>query len=151
MDVNIFCDGEIEVNKREEGELDNKLDEVADDNRKGHDEPREIDLAKDICIGNEGVARLVEAVREILPAADSCKVEERLGHTVCRDFCDAAEHNHVHDRGHDWLDEEPKRPENRLLVHRHDVAPYEHGAQIPVPPQFLEVNGKKTCSRFDHQ
>jgi len=43
------------------------------------------------------------------------------------------------DRGQDWLDEEPERAENGLLVHGHEVAADEHRDQVAVAPKVGQV------------
>ena len=68
---------------------------------------------------------------------------------VCADFGNAAEHDHEHNCGHDWLDKEPQRSENGLFVPGNDIALHEHAVKVTILPKFLEVYFEEACLRLD--
>ena len=109
MNLHIGEDLVVGIDGKEERKLDAKTHEVAHGITQGGDETREIDLAEDTCVGNEGVAGLVQTVGEILPEADTCQVEKRLGKSVGTNLGNPAEDYHIHDGGHQRLDDIPKR------------------------------------------
>ena len=142
-------DGVDHIDCHEQAELDAEAQEVADDVRDRHDQPREIDLAEDVGVGHEGVSRRVQTVREVLPHTDTAEVEERLWHAVSRDACDSAEDDHVHDDSQQRLDQIPQRSQDGLLILYDNVSLYEQQAQVAVVPEFLEVHRKKFLFRLD--
>ncbi len=129
--------------------LDAEPHEVARDGGERHHEARKIHLAEHVRVFDERFARLVQAFRKIGPQANACEVKERLRQSVGADFCDAAEHDHEHDGGHDGLYKEPQRAEDSLFVPRDDIALDEHTVQIAVLPDFAEVYREQARFRLD--
>ena len=138
-----------DIHQHEEPELDSQAQEIADDVRDGHHQAREIHLSEDARVLHERIGGLGDTVGEVLPQAGSGEVEQRARHAVRGDAGDAAEHDHVHDDRQGRLNHIPDRTQDRLLVLGDDIALDEQRAQVAVPPEFLEVNGKEAVLRFD--
>ena len=149
VDRGVGAEKVVGEDRHEEQHLDGESHEVAGDGGEGDDESREVDLTEEVGVGAEGVAGLVEAVGEVLPEADAGEIEEGLGKTVGGDAGDAAEDDHVHDRGKNGLDEEPEGTEDGLLIDGDDVARHEHPEELPVLPDFPEVDVKQALLRAD--
>jgi hypothetical protein len=66
------------------------------------------------------------------------------------DISQVAEDEGIHDGRHQGVDDEPKRPENRLLVLGNEVALDEEGDQIPIPNHLAKPQVKKLSPRFYH-
>lgn len=75
MDAGIGKQHEIGKDGQKEPELDAELDQPGGHLRQGHDQAREIDLAKDAGIFGEGLGCSVETLREIVPDHDAGKIE----------------------------------------------------------------------------
>jgi len=101
---------------QEERNLDGKGDEVGDEDgdRDGH--AREIDLAKQAGIADEGVAGLGQAVGKVGPDDGAGHVEEELRQTVGGQVGNAAKDHGEGDGGQQGLDEVPERAQDGLFV-----------------------------------
>lgn len=97
------------IYKEEKSELNSHLQKTADGDAQRNYEAREIDLAEDILVGSKGAATLVETVGKIVPAKQTCHVEQGLREAIGRDARDATKNDHEHDGGDEWLDDEPQR------------------------------------------
>lgn len=138
-----------QIDNDKQSELDAEPDQVAHRVGERHDQPREIDLPEYVRVGHKGVGGLGEAIRKVLPHADTAQVEERLRNAVGRDAGDAAEHHHVHNHGKCRLDQPPERPQDGLLVLGDDVTFHEKGKQITVIPHLLQIDLEEFVPRFD--
>lgn len=114
---------DIEYYKEEElyYEGEKAVDRIGD----RHREAGEIDLAEETRVAVEGVLALGQRDGKESPEHRARKVKEGLGNAVGSHLRDAPEHEHVHDGGHQRLEDEPEGPEDSLLVHRHEIAPDE--------------------------
>ena len=139
-----FCAREIEIDiyRDEETQLDEHLDEVGGDTSQRYYKSWEINLSEDACIGDEDIGGYREAGAEIVPQHDTGEVEEGLWCTVGRDTGEASEHEHIHDRGEDGLDDEPQGAEHGLFINSDDVAFDVHIVEVAITPQILYVNIK---------
>ena len=126
--------------RQEEAELHEELQQVAYRSGNRHDKPWKIDFPEDAGICGEDIRALVEDGREVVPEGDAGHVKQGLGQAVGRDSRQAAEHEHVHDRGQHRLDEKPERTQNGLFVDRYDVPPDVHADKVTVEPNSFEVN-----------
>ena len=86
-----------------------------------------------------GVGGAVQAVRKISPDDVAGEVEKHLREAVGGKLSDVAEDDGEHDRRQQWLDDEPERAEDGLLVLRHKIPPDEERDQIAVAPKVLQM------------
>ena len=126
--------GVNDIHDNEEAKLDAEPQEVTDDIRNGHHQPREIHLSENAGVVHERIGRLGDTIGEILPEAGSRQIKERPRNTVGRNTGDAAEHNHVHDDREGRLDNEPEGSQDGLLVLGDDVPLDKQGTQVAVLP-----------------
>ena len=131
---------EIDIHGDEETELDEHLNEVGGDARQRHDESGEVDLSEDSCIGDEDIRGYLEAGAEIVPQHDTGEVEQGLWGAVGGDAGQSAEHEHIHDRGEDGLDDEPEGSEHGLFVDGDDIAFDVHVVEVAIAPQVLNID-----------
>ena len=142
-------DGIDGIDHHEQPELDGETQQIAEDIRDRHHQTREIDLAEDAGVLDEGVGGGIEAVGEVLPHAHASQVEQRLGHAVGGDTGNAAKHHHVHDDRQRRLDDVPQRPEDGLLILHDDVTLHKERAEVAVAPQLTKINRQQLLLRFD--
>lgn len=129
----------IDKETQEQQELDAELNEVRDDHRQRCDEPWEVNLTKYTSVGGEGSGGLGQAGGEVVPGRGAGEVEQHGRQSIRGDLGHAAEDDGEHQGGEEWLNEEPERPEDGLLVDRHKVAPNKHPQQITIAPQIVQM------------
>ena len=142
-------EGVNQVDHDKEAQLDGEAQQVADDIGNRHHQAREIDLAEDCGVGDEGIRGLGQALCKVVPHRRTGEVEKRARDAVGRDPGDAAEDNHIHDDGQGGLHDKPDRAQDRLLVLGDDVALDEQGTEVAVGPQLLEVHGEELVLGLD--
>lgn len=140
---------EISIHQDEEDELDEHLDEIAGGAAEGDDEAGEVDFAEDVGIGRKDVGADGEGLVEVVPEQDACHVEEGLRGAIGADAGEATEHEHIHDRGEEWLDDVPERAEDGLLVLGNDVTLDIHDVEIAIMPEAFEVYVKEAAAGGD--
>ncbi len=84
------------IDDDESSQLQREAEELGADHRHRRDKTREIDLAIKSGIGLESGRYSRKACREILPKANTAKIEDRLRYIVCGDISDTAKHDHIH-------------------------------------------------------
>ena len=68
----------VEIHYQEQRKLNSEAHEVAYHVAQWGHQSWEVHFAKDTGIGDEGIGRLGQTVREVLPEADTCQVEQGL-------------------------------------------------------------------------
>jgi len=129
----------LEEKSQEEEELDGKGDQVGDDDGDGHDQAREVDLAEEMRVLDEGLGGAGEAVGEIAPEHRAGHVKEHGRETVRGKAGDAAEHDGKDKRVQDGLNDEPKRTEDGLLVTGDEIPADKHADQVAVAPDIAQL------------
>ncbi len=130
---------EIQVKAQEEYKLDGEGDQVGDDGGDGHHQAREVDLAEQSGVGDEGVGGAGETVGEVTPQDIAGHVEQELGQSVGGQLGDVAEDDGEDNGGEQRLDQEPEGAEDGLLVARDEVTPHEEGDQVAVAPDIRKL------------
>lgn len=138
-----------DIHDYEEPELDAEAQEVAYHVGDGHYQTREINLSENAGILHEGIGSLGDTIGEVLPKTCTGKVEQWPWYSIGGDASDAAKYNHIHDDRKGRLYHEPNRAEYGLLVLGNNVALNEHGAEVAVLPQLLEIDGKQSVFGLD--
>lgn len=106
-------------------------------NRRG--QAREIDLAEHARVGREGLRILRHAGGEEDPDGVGAQIEQQLRHAVRLNARDASENKRINDAADERIEENPHRPQHRLLVGEHKGAPGKQDDQIAVSPDLLQV------------
>jgi len=130
---------EIQVESQEEYKLYGEGNQVGDDGGDGHHQAREVDLAEQPGVGDEGVGGAGQAVGEVAPQDVAGHVEQELGQAVGGELGDIAEDDGEDDGGEQRLDQEPQRPEDGLLITGDKVTPHEEGDQVAVAPDVRKL------------
>lgn len=125
---------EIKNEGDEEHELDQKGDQVGDQDRDRHRHAREIDLAEQVSVLHKGLAGLGQASRKVRPDHRARHIKEELGQSVGGQAGHLSEDEGECERRQQRLDQIPQRPENGLFVDGHEVAPYEEHHQVAIVP-----------------
>jgi len=107
---------------------------------KGHDEPGEINLAKDVGIVLKCFGGGVEALGKVIPEGDSGQVEQCSGYAIGTDLGDVAKNQDVDGGGEDGLHHKPDGTQDGLFVNGDDIPLNEHVEQVAVIPDFLEID-----------
>jgi hypothetical protein len=118
-------------------------DQVGDDETQWEDQPGEIDLTENIGIVLKDSGGLGNAIGEIVPGSYSSQVKQRRGQAIGRDIGQAAEDKGVHDRREQWLDKEPERAQDGLLIERNKIPADKKPQQIPVLPDVFKIELEK--------
>ena len=139
------------MKSQEEQKLDAEGDQVGDQDRDRHRQPREVDLAEQLGVVDEGVGGLGDAVGEVSPDDRAGHVEQELRQAVGGQLGDLAEDESEGDGGQQRLDQVPQRPQDGLLVDRDEVAPHEQHHQVAVAPQVVQVQLEQVPLRLDDQ
>ena len=142
------ADAEPAHHRQQQQELDAKPDHIAGHRAKGYHEAWKINFAKDGRIGDEGIARGREAGAEIIPDGDAGQVKHDRFDAVCGYVGDLAKYKEEHDRREHRLYKMPQRPQDRLLVLRHEIAFYKQYQQVAVPPYLLQVEVQQFAAGF---
>ncbi len=89
--------------------------------RDRHRQPWEIDFAKNTGVRIECLGRFHDAISKVAPRGHAGEVKQDLGQAIGRELSDIAENKRESKGGEQGLDDEPKRPQNSLLVLRNEI------------------------------
>lgn len=143
---------EVEREKREKRrELHRHLRQVVEHVADRHREAREVHLAEEPRVRYEHVAAVAEAAGEILPQHRSRIVEEDERDPVRADLREVPEHERVHDRRDERVDDEPQRPQDRLLVLRDEVPLHEQPHEVAVANHLAELKVEELSLGLDDE
>lgn len=143
---------EIEREKAEERrELNRHLRQVIEHVADRHREAREIHLPEEPCVRDEHVAPVAETAGKVLPQHRAGIVEEDERDPVRADLREVPEHERVHDRRNERVDEKPQRPEYRLLVLRDEVPLHEQPHEVPIADYFAELKVEELSLGLDDE
>lgn len=129
---------EEDIDDDERGELEREAEQLGQYDRDRRDEPREINLSIEACIGLESAGNSRQTLGEILPEAYTTEVEDRLRDVVGRDTCDAAKDDDVHEHREQRRDEIPSHAEDGLLELHRDVSLDKQPDEVLLTPQFYQ-------------
>ena len=141
--------GVVDPEGGEEQKLHEEVEQLGEHHADGHRQPREVDLAKEVVVGQKRGRGLLQGVGEIGPDEVARHVKEELGHAVRGQGGDAAEHHREHQRVQRRLDDDPRRAEHRLLVKQRDVALDQQEDQVAVVQKLAEVDVEPAVARAD--
>lgn len=134
----------------EQPQLNQELDEIADDNRERDNQSGKIHFSENVRVADKRCGCFVEALREIIPQRDTGQIEQRGRNSIGADFGNVAKHDHVDQRGHDGLHKEPNRSQDGLLINGDDVPFNKHVQQVAVFPNLLEIHVQQmTLGTYD--
>jgi hypothetical protein len=139
-----------ESNIQEQRQLDHEGDQVRDQHRDRHRHAREIDLAEQVGVLHKGLTGLGQASRKVAPDHRPRHIEQELRQPICGQASDITEHDREGDRGQEWLDEIPERPEDRLLVDGHEVPSHEEHHQVAIMPELAQAQVQQPPLGLDH-
>ena len=114
VQIHTFEDKE-EIDDDEGRELQRETKHLRDNYRDRRYESREVDLTEEIGVRLEGSGNRSQAFGEVFPKADTTEVEDRLRDVVGRYFCNASEHDDIHEHREQGRDEIPAHAEDSLL------------------------------------
>ncbi len=140
---------EVGQEEQEEQELDAEGDQVRDQDGEGDSQAREVDLAEQPGVADEGVGGLVEAIGKIAPDDGAREVEQEGRQVVGGQAGDVAEDDGEDQGGQDGLDQVPERSQDGLFVDGDEVAPHEEQHQVTVAPQLVQAQVPPGALRAD--
>jgi hypothetical protein len=135
----------------EQPELDAEGDQVGDQDRDRHRQAREVDLAEETGVADEGLGGLRQAGGEVCPDDGPGHVEEERRDAVGGQSGDPAEDHGEDNGGQQRLQQVPERAEDGLLVLRDEVAPDEQAHQVAVCPELAQVQVVPGALRLDDE
>jgi hypothetical protein len=118
----------------------NKVHERRQDPGEGHNQAGEVDLGHDVGIGDHAGCGAGDPFGKQCPGKQGCENEERVGYAIRRDLGKPSEEHRKDQHHEERLDDRPEEAERGLLVPDLHVAPRERGEQLPVVPEFTEVD-----------
>jgi hypothetical protein len=104
-----------------------------------NDQAREIDLVKNIGIGDKSIHGGRKAIGEKGPYDTAGQIKKYGRDMICRDFGHPAEDNKIDEGGEERLQKDPDGPENRLLITGNNIPANELKDQILILYQFFQV------------
>ena len=140
---------EVDPEGGKEQKLHEEVEQFGKHHADGHGQTREVDLAKEVLVGQKGGGTLLEGVGEVGPDEVACHVKEELGHAVRRQGGDAAEHHREHHRVQHGLDEDPRRTQHCLLVQQRHIALDQQEDEVAIAQKFAKVDVEPAVAGAD--
>ena len=131
---------------QEHGRLDPKADEIAEHRGDRHTQAGEVNLPHGSAACDKGVGGTVQTAGKIVPGDIAAHVKQESRHSAAvRQSCHIAENKGKHNRREQRLDHGPGRAQDRLFILGDEVPFDKQQDQIPILPDFPEIEAENLC------
>lgn len=98
-----------------------------------------INFVENISIGNKSIHRTIQAIGKISPYDAARQVKKQGWNSVRWNFCYAGKNDKINKRREQWLQKNPNRAQNSLLIACNNIPSHKSDQQIFIVENFPEV------------
>ena len=143
------ADHKEQCESEEHEKLYSEIDDRGHGCRDRHRQTRKIDLPEHRRIVHKRVRCADQTCGKVRPRDIARHIEQKLRQPVRRQACDPTEHERLHDRRKQRLNDVPERAEDRLLIPRLQIALHKQSDQVPVFPDLFQIQLEQLLLRHD--